>query len=239
MDRAEPNRELPHEIAIGKFSVDRSTLPDGTPVVSAYAPGAEDRRAIGDRLPEVLGFLSSKFGPYPQSAAGGIFLNEDVHFSLETQTRPTYAKWADLPTLVHENAHEWFGDSVSLDDWSDICLNECFASYAQWLWAEREGQNLDDRYRAAIEITRGSTDFWAQKLVGMGHGHEFEGVYDKGILALHALRRQIGDPAFDRLLHAWPAHYPTETRPGPTSRTWLAGQRAEPPGVLRRSFHGT
>src|SRR5436305_1322105 len=87
-------------IAIDKFAIDKSTLPDGTPVVSAYAPGVEARRAIGDRLPEVLGFLSGKFGPYPQSAAGGIFLNEDVHFSLETQTRPTYAKWADLPTLV-------------------------------------------------------------------------------------------------------------------------------------------
>ena len=194
-------------IAIGKFSVDRSTLPDGTPVVSAYAPGAEARRATGSRLPEVLGFLSGKFGPYPQSAAGGIYLDEDIHFSLETQTRPTYAKWAELATLVHESAHQWFGDSVSLKDWSDICLNECFASYAQWLWAEREGQNLDDRYRAAIDITRGSTDFWSQKLVGMGQGHEFEGVYNKGILALHALRREIGDPAFNRLLHDWPSRF--------------------------------
>jgi len=194
-------------IAIGKFGVDSSTLPDGTPVVSAYAPGAEARRAIGDRLPEVLGFLSGKFGRYPQSAAGGIYLNENVPFSLETQTRPTYAKWADLPTLVHENAHQWFGDSVSVRDWSDICLNECFASYSQWLWAEREGQNLDDRYRAAIEITRGSTDFWGQKLVGMGQGHEFEGVYNKGILALHALRREIGDPAFAKLLREWPSRF--------------------------------
>ncbi|WP_328447844.1 M1 family metallopeptidase [Amycolatopsis sp. NBC_00438] len=194
-------------VAIDKFGVDRSTLPDGTPVVSAYAPGAEAHRATGDRLPEVLTFLSGKFGPYPQSAAGGIYLNEDIHFSLETQTRPTYAKWAELLTLVHENAHQWFGDSVSVADWSDVCLNECFASYAQWLWGEREGQNLDDRYRAAIELTRGSADFWSRKLVGMGAGHEFEGVYDKGILALHALRRKIGDPAFDRLLHDWPAKY--------------------------------
>ncbi|MFI5613535.1 M1 family metallopeptidase [Amycolatopsis sp. NPDC051903] len=194
-------------IAIGKFTVQRATLPDGTPVVSAYAPGAEGNDATGDRLPEIIAFLAGKFGPYPQSAAGGIYLNENIQFSLETQTRPTYAKWADILTVVHENAHQWFGDSVSLDSWSDICLNECFASYAQWLWAEREGQNLDDRYRAAIEIFHGSTDFWNRKLVGMGAGHEFEGVYDKGILALHALRRKMGEGPFTALLHDWTAQH--------------------------------
>ncbi len=204
---AEPNPVASYltTIAIDKFSVDRGTLPDGTPLLQAYAPGAEEQRAIGARLPEVIAFLSGKFGPYPQSAAGGIYLADDVGFSLETQTRPTYTKDVEVLTLVHETAHQWFGDSVSLDNWSDICLNECFASYAQWLWAEREGQNLDDRYRAAIEITRGSTDFWAQKLVDMGSGHEFQGVYNKGILALHALRRKVGDAAFDKVLHTWTA----------------------------------
>ncbi len=190
-------------IAIGKFSVDRGRLPDGTPLLQAYAPGADEQRALGARLPEVIGFLSGKFGPYPQSAAGGIYLADDVGFSLETQTRPTYTKGVEILTLVHETAHQWFGDSVSLENWSDICLNECFASYAQWLWAEREGQNLDDRYHTAIEITHDSTDFWSQKLVDMGAGHEFQGVYNKGILALHALRRKVGDAAFDRILHTW------------------------------------
>lgn len=204
---AEPNPVASYltTIAIGKFSVDRGTLPDGTPLLQAYAPGAEGQRAIGARLPEVIAFLSGKFGPYPQSAAGGIYLADDVGFSLETQTRPTYTKDVEILTLVHETAHQWFGDSVSLENWSDICLNECFASYAQWMWAEREGQNLDDRYRAAIEITRGSKDFWAQKLVDMGPGQEFRGVYNKGILALHALRRKVGETAFDKILHTWTA----------------------------------
>jgi len=204
---AEPNPVASYltTIAIDKFAVDRSTLPDGTPLLQAYAPGAEHQRALGSRLPEVIAFLSGKFGPYPQSAAGGIYLADDVGFSLETQTRPTYTRDVEILTLVHETAHQWFGDSVSLENWSDICLNECFASYAQWLWAEREGQNLDDRYRAAIEITHDSKDFWAQKLVDMGPGQEFQGVYNKGILALHALRRKIGDTAFDKILHTWTA----------------------------------
>ncbi|WP_033442515.1 M1 family metallopeptidase [Saccharothrix sp. NRRL B-16314] len=189
-------------IAIDKWTVERSTLPDGTPVVDAYAPGAQDGRRHQERLPEVLAFLAEKFGPYPFESAGGIFLADDIGFSLETQTRPIYAGWADLDTVVHENAHQWFGDSVSLENWADICLNECFASYAQWLWDEaKEGVDLDDRYRAQVERARDS--FWGRKLYDMGRGNEFKGVYDKGQLALHALRHRIGDDVFDRAVKEW------------------------------------
>ena len=40
---------------------------------------------------------------------------------------------------MHELAHQWFGDDVTVESWSDICMNECFASYAEWLWAEHNG----------------------------------------------------------------------------------------------------
>ncbi|MBB5956666.1 aminopeptidase N [Saccharothrix tamanrassetensis] len=193
-------------VAIDKWTVDRSTLPDGTPVVNAYAPGALGARADQQRLPEILAFLSAKYGPYPFRSAGGIFLADNIGFSLETQTRPIYAGWADLETVVHENAHQWFGDSVSLRSWADICLNECFASYAQWQWAEaKEGVNLDDRYRSEVERTDDSGGYWNRKLYDMGRGNEFRGVYDKGQLAVHALRRQIGDESFDKVLQTWTA----------------------------------
>ncbi|MCS7478778.1 M1 family metallopeptidase [Umezawaea endophytica] len=195
-------------VAIDKWQFDRSQLVDGTKVVNAYAPGAEGKRAQQNRLPEILAFLSEKFGPYPFDEAGGIYLADNIGFSLETQTRPIYAQWADLETVVHENAHQWFGDSVSLENWADICLNECFASYSQWLWAEaKEGANLDDRFRAEVEKRKDSTNYWSRKLYDMGRGNEFRGVYDKGILALHALRRQIGDPAFDQVLKGWTSQH--------------------------------
>ncbi|CAM4041337.1 M1 family metallopeptidase [Kibdelosporangium persicum] len=195
-------------IGIDKWTYERSTLPDGIPVVTAYAPGVENKKQLEARLPEILTFLSSKFGPYPQKVAGGIYLNEDIGFSLETQGRPIYAKWTNLETVVHENAHQWFGDSVTVDTWADICLNECFASYAQWLWAEaKDRQNLDQRYRSAVDRVKGRDTFWGNKLYGMGKGNEFHGVYDKGVLAMHALRRQIGEDAFNRVLKEWPAAY--------------------------------
>jgi aminopeptidase N len=189
-------------VGIDKWTFERSTLPNGTPLVNVYAPGAEGKKQIDTRLPEILEFLSSKFGPYPQSAAGSIWINESIGFSLETQTRPIYASWAELTVVVHENAHQWFGDSVSVASWADICLNECFASYAQWLWDEaKEHKNLDDQYRT--QVARATDRFWNRKLYDMGAGKEFTAVYDKGALAMHALRRQIGDDAFNQVLKGW------------------------------------
>jgi aminopeptidase N len=189
-------------VGIDKWIFERSTLANGIPVVNAYAPGADGKKQIQGRLPEILDFLASKFGPYPQTAAGGIWINESIGFSLETQTRPIFASWAELTVVVHENAHQWFGDSVTVTNWADICLNECFASYAQWLWDEaKEHQNLDSLYRT--QVARSTDRFWNRKLYDMGPGKEFGAVYDKGTLAMHALRRRIGDEAFDKVLKGW------------------------------------
>jgi aminopeptidase N len=204
----EPNRIATYLTTVGidKWTFERSTMSNGLPIVSAYAPGAEGKKSIEARLPEILDFLASKFGPYPQSAAGGIYINENIGFSLETQTRPIYAQWAEESVVVHENAHQWYGDSVSVDQWKDICLNECFASYASWLWDEaKNGVNLDDEYRT--EVARGTDRLWSGKLYDMGPGNEFTAVYQKGPLALHALRRLIGEDAFNRVLKEWPAQH--------------------------------
>lgn len=191
-------------VAIDKFEVVRSKLPDGTPVVDAYAPGTSaSKKPIQSQGQEVLAYLATKFGPYPQRAAGSIWVADQIGFSLETQTRPIYAAWADLETVVHENAHQWFGDSVSIENWADICLNECLASYAQWLWLEKEGTDLDQRYRDQVEQRRDRAAFWAPKLYDMGKGNEFRGVYDKGLMGMHALRKQVGDDVFFKALQSW------------------------------------
>ncbi|MEU3272766.1 M1 family metallopeptidase [Saccharomonospora sp. NPDC006951] len=195
-------------LAIDRFTVDESKLADGTPVLDAYAPGAEGIRGDASRVGEIIEFLSGKFGEYPANAAGGIYLGEHVGYSLETQGRPIYTRSADLETIVHELAHQWYGNAVSVESWADICLNECLASYSQWLWAEgKEGADLDARYRATVEQLRTDSGFWGQQLYDMGSGKEFEGVYDKGILAMHALRRAVGDEAFDKVLTGWPEEH--------------------------------
>jgi aminopeptidase N len=193
-------------VDIDKWTYTRTTLSDGTPVVSAFAPGVSaEEKANEARLPEILDFLASKFGPYPVDAAGGIFLSEPIDFSLETLSRPIYGNGAgDVSTIVHENTHQWYGDSVTIDAWKNTCLSECFASYAQWLWAgEKEGQDLDALYLDTVR--QADSGFWNGKLYDMGAGDEFDAVYTKGPAMLYALRKYVGDTAFDQVLRTWPA----------------------------------
>jgi aminopeptidase N len=190
----EPTATYLTTIYIDKLTFERSTLPDGTPVVSAYGPdpgSAPEREA---KLPEILRMLESHWGPYPAPAAGGIFVSGEVPFSLEVFTRPLYTEGADVATIVHENAHEWWGDNISVRRWKDICFNECLASYSQWLWDEHNGADLDARYDRGV---KGRPSWLAWPLYDMGAGHEFEPpVYFKGQYFIHALRNKIGDRVF-------------------------------------------
>lgn len=191
-------------VAIDKFTYLKQKRSDGTPLVSAFAPGAEDKMADEKRLPEVLDLLERYFGPYPPTAGGGIFVADQIGFSLETQTRPTYAAWADLDTIVHEQGHQWWGDSMSVKTWRDVCMNECFASYGSWLWSQdKDNVNLDTEYSSQMASYADSDRFWSNPLWDMGAGNEFTNSYTRGPLFLQALRRYIGNAAFFTVLRTY------------------------------------
>src|SRR4029453_11396833 len=133
--------------------------PEGKPVVTAIA-NSIPRGAIDTdlaRTAEICDFLASKFGGYPFDAYGGIVIDDDrIRFALETQTRPVYSdtfwtRGSNTTVVAHELAHQWFGDSVSVDTWPQHWLNEGFATYAQLLWNEQAGistvqREFDMRY---------------------------------------------------------------------------------------------
>lgn len=208
---SEPVASYLTTIYIDDFTVVTGTLRDGRPVVSAIAPDANpDATDLANSTSQVVDLLSTYFGPYPYQAAGGIFTGLDTGFALETASRPMYGggRIASFETVVHELAHQWYGNDVTVQRWSDICLNECFASYAPWLWAaDVENQDLDEQWKQQMASVSGQPDFWRSPLVDMGPGEEFTRVYDRGPLALHALRNEIGDDAFRTLLKQWPATY--------------------------------
>jgi aminopeptidase N len=198
-------------VAIGDYRITESTH-QGKPMYNAVAAtlpvGGNAEKAVA-RTGEVADFLVSKFGPYPFDAYGGIIIDDDrVGFALETQTRPIYsdAFWRTGPNtwvIAHELAHQWFGDSVSVDEWRHIWLNEGFATYAQWLWNEHDGgktpqQEFDVRYQ------RTTGDLWTVMPGDPGRTDIFaRSVYDRGAMTLHKLRGEIGDETFFALVRTW------------------------------------
>ncbi len=197
-------------IYIDTFTVVHDELDDGTPIVSAIGPAAAEDPPPVEDTKRVIETLAGWYGPYPFEAAGGIYTGENLGFALETATRPAYGN-ATLRLLVHELAHQWFGDAVTIDRWSDICMNECFASYAEWMWAEDvDGTDLDASWQRIMAEEIGQPTYWSSPLVDMGPGNEFTSVYDRGPFALHALRNEIGDDAFFQLMKQWISTYDGE-----------------------------
>ena len=91
----------------------------------------------------ITAWLQDQLGHYPFATTGGLVTSLPVYFALENQTRPTYFSDPDIATVVHELAHQWFGDSVAVERWRDIWLNEGFATYAQYLWDEHVDPSFD------------------------------------------------------------------------------------------------
>jgi aminopeptidase N len=197
-------------VVIGQYRVQTSTH-DGKPMIIAIPeslPANSNAARALARTGEIADFLAARFGPYPFDAYGGVVLDDDrVGYALETQSRPVYGNTffrngPNATVVVHELAHQWYGDSVALDRWQDIWLNEGFATYAEWLWREHEGertaQQSFDRVYSGFNFSTPPGDPGAERIFG-------DAVYQRGAMTVHALRRTIGDAAFFALLKSWPA----------------------------------
>ncbi|GGS09037.1 metallopeptidase [Streptomyces humidus] len=192
---------------VGAFQVTQYTTRDGIKVYDAVDPReAAAAKPVLKQLPSVLEWESRLFGPYPYRAAGSIVDHApEVGYALETQTRPVYDRAPDLSTLVHESAHQWFGDSVSLTSWKDIWLNEGFATYAEWLYAEQHGGDSAQKAFDALYARPATDGLWAFPPGDPGSGAHIFGtpVYARGAMTLQALRTAVGDRDFFRILRAW------------------------------------
>ncbi|MBQ0854791.1 M1 family metallopeptidase [Streptomyces sp. BH-SS-21] len=193
---------------IGRFDVKQGTTPAGTPIYVAIDPVLENSNNVDvyGLTAEATDYWSKVFGPYPFEETGAIVDDmPQAGFSLETQTKPVYSAVRSESTIVHELAHQWFGDSVSVEKWQHIWLNEGFATYSQWLWSEHRGtQSAHDAFLAGYNARPAEAAFW-QTVVGDPQRDTMfaSAVYQRGAMTLQVLRERIGDKAFFKLLPTW------------------------------------
>lgn len=202
--------------AAGPYVIDRGTTAAGIPfynAVSKSIPGAERRqvRRTLARTAAITDWLQTRLGPYPFATTGGLVTGLDVGFALENQSRPTYGRWIYPGVVVHELAHQWFGDSVAVQRWRDIWLNEGFATYMEAEYAAAHGGVSVETYLDrmwARSCRTPTSEFWRLDLSNPGPAQIFaEPVYDRGAMVVAALRNRIGPADFDALLRRWVAEH--------------------------------
>ncbi|GFH39326.1 M1 family metallopeptidase [Streptomyces pacificus] len=213
------------QVSIGRSAVVHREGPDGLPLRDVV-PAAQAARLEPwlRKTPAHITWMEGKVGRYPLETYGLLLAQAETGFALETQTLSLFAmsmftddrypKWYVESVMVHELAHQWFGNSVSPRTWSDLWLNEGHATWYGALYTEEHaGRPLEDRMREAYA----KSDRWraaggppaAPEPAEPGRqlGLFRPIVYDGSALVLYALRQEIGKDAFATLQRAWVAEH--------------------------------
>jgi aminopeptidase N len=206
------------QLAVGSLRIVGRAASDGTElrdvVPTALAGRIEPALA---RTPDHVEWMEDRVGRYPFDVYGVLAADQGFGFALETQTLSLFPagfldearvpRAAFEPVMVHELAHQWFGNSVSPELWSDLWLNEGHATWYEIAYAEerfgedvpalmREVYAQGDRLRAAFGPVARPTATGAEGLFS-------ENVYLGGALALYALRQEVGEDAFRAIQRSW------------------------------------
>jgi aminopeptidase N len=200
----------------GDLQLERGEV-DGKPYVYAVSKrlGASARQQSFDLLhttPGIVSWLEDQFGDYPYVSLGGVIAGiGDLGFALENASRPVYPyvggpeREGNIALVVHEQAHQWFGDDVSVRRWRDLWLNEGFATYAEWLYAEDHGgRSVEETLQQRYGDHPASSSFWDLQVSDPGPDDMWDDpVYQRGGMMLAALRNRIGETALEDLLRLW------------------------------------
>jgi aminopeptidase N len=216
--------ELPHApylffIGVGDYTVVKDSY-NGKEVSyyveKEYGPVA--RRIFGN-TPEMMRYFSNITGvEYPWVKYAQMTARDYVSGAMENTTATLHQESAQQDarelvdenkwegTIAHELFHQWFGDYVTTESWSNLTLNESFANYSEYLWSEyKYGKDAADEHNFSDMQGYIMSGSGAKDLVRFYYTDKedmFDAVsYNKGGRILHMLRNYVGDSAFFKSLN--------------------------------------
>ena len=204
-------------VGLGAKKQVRKTLPIQYFVEPKYEKFA---KMIFGNTPEMIKFFSTYTGvPFQWDKYAQVVVRDFVSGAMENTSATVHMEQVQHDSLSHQDQsyedyishelfHQWFGDYVTAENWSDLTLNESFATYAEYLWRE-------------YKYSQDNANFWLKETVNnykfaskfgnntplLNHKYQtaneqFDAVrYQKGAAILHVLRNYIGDDAFRASMH--------------------------------------
>jgi aminopeptidase N len=216
----EPNAPYLFFMGVGDYSITKDKYKNKEVNYYVEKQYASVARKIFGLTPEMIALYSRLTGvDYPWEKYVQIVGKDDESFSMENTSTTLHGEFIEADarelvdgnpqeqTIAHELFHQWFGDYVTCESWSNITLNESFADYGETLWNEYKygkdegdatiGSNLraylGDPGNANIPLVH---FYYADK------DDVFDNVsYPKGGCILHMLRNYVGDSAFFKSLN--------------------------------------
>ena len=220
--------DLPHApylfmMAVGDFVVYKDKWRDKEVnyyLEPKYAPYAKD---IFGFTPEVMEFYSNILGvDYPWNKYAQVVVRDYVSGAMENTTATLLGDYVQATkremidgsteaesTIVHELFHQWFGDYVTTESWSNLTVNESFADFSESLWMEhKHGKDAGDEHRLLDLQSYLAAPGADKKPLVRFYYHDREDVldvvtYQKGGCILSYLRNYLGDAAFFKGLNIY------------------------------------
>ena len=202
-----------YTLGVARFAVDHRPPWRGVALEAWVYPQDRDTgfEVFAEPTVAVLDFFASRVGPYPyerlahvqsNSVNGGMESATAIFYGDESATGERRRRWRDI--IIHEIAHQWWGNAVTESDWDDVWLSEGFATYFTHLFIEHtEGR---DAFVARLRADRDAIRAFDEEhpkyrivhdnLANMRQVVTGPGTYKKGGWTLHMLRGVVGDAAF-------------------------------------------
>ncbi|HET9431800.1 MAG TPA: M1 family metallopeptidase, partial [Chitinophagaceae bacterium] len=218
--------DLPHApylffLGVGEYAVVKDTWKGKEVnyyVEKEYAPVA---KKIFGHTPEMMSYFSKITGvEYPWIKYSQITGRDYVAGAMENTTATIHQETAQQDarqlidgnawesTIAHELFHQWFGDYVTTESWSNLTLNESFANYSETLWFEykygKDAGDAENFQGMQNYLQSGSQDKHLVRFQYESREDMFDAVsYQKGGRILHMLRNYVGDEAFFKALNLY------------------------------------